>query len=174
MVPNNASKQGTTRATAHKWEDRLRHPCRHRGPRSLREGRKSSSGPSVGELATSRLGDLQRFRGGNKICRGPQVKALPTSRLPCGEFPTLKLGEKLNSGPQVGEMAMPPLPYGGSPPLHNGETNLAVPQKWADWLHHPCQLGGPQRFKAWDKVSAGPQVGRLATSPMPSGWPLTL
>ena len=75
-------------------------------------------------------------------------------------------------------------------------------QKWADWLHHPCRMGGPrrfiageqnqkwsasgqighhpcdlggaQRFKAGDKISSGPQVGRLAPSPLPFGGCPTL
>ena len=33
----------------------------------------------------------------------------------------------------------------------------------------PCRLGGPKCFKAMDKIKSGPQVGRLATSPLPSG-----
>ena len=41
--------------------------------------------------------------------------------------------------------------------------------KWADWLHHRCSLGGPQRMKEGDKVRSSPQVEGLATSPLPFG-----
>ena len=41
--------------------------------------------------------------------------------------------------------------------------------KWADWLHHPCRMGGPQRFRARDKIRSGPHVDGLATSLMPYG-----
>ena len=37
---------------------------------------------------------------------------------------------------------------------------------WADWLHHPCRLGGPPQG---DKNIKGPHVGGLATSSLPSG-----
>ena len=40
-------------------------------------------------------------------------------------------------------------------------TKSVVAHKWADWLHNPRRLGGPQCFKAGDKISNGPQVGGL-------------
>ena len=41
--------------------------------------------------------------------------------------------------------------------------------KWAHWLHHLCHLGGRQHFRVRDKISSGPQMGRLAAShPLPS------
>ena len=43
-----------------------------------------------------------------------------------------------------------------------------MPHKWADWLHYLCRLGCRQRFKAGDKLYTNPQVGILATSPLPS------
>ena len=33
-----------------------------------------------------------------------------------------------------------------------------VANKWAGWLHNPCPLAGPQRFRAGDRISRGPQV----------------
>ena len=39
--------------------------------------------------------------------------------------------------------------------------------KWARWLHHPCRLGDPHRFRAGDHIGSGPQVGKVATSPLP-------
>ena len=56
-----------------------------------------------------------------------------------------------------------------------------VAHKWAWLLHHPCRLGYPRRFKAGGKIRSGPQVGEVATSPMPprgypplqsGGWPI--
>ena len=45
--------------------------------------------------------------------------------------------------------------------------------KWAKWLFHPCRLGDPHRFRAGGKIRSGPQVGKVATSPLPSrGSPL--
>ena len=36
-------------------------------------------------------------------------------------------------------------------------TKAEVALKWAGWLHNPCRLGGPQRFRAGDKMSSGSQ-----------------
>ena len=38
---------------------------------------------------------------------------------------------------------------------------------WARWLHHPCRLGDPLRYKAGGKIRSGPLVGKVATSPLP-------
>ena len=50
--------------------------------------------------------------------------------------------------------------------------------KWARWLHNPCGLGGPHHFGAGVTIRSGPQVGKVATPPLPpkgsppleSGW----
>ena len=38
---------------------------------------------------------------------------------------------------------------------------------WARWLHHPCRLGDPLRFRAGGTIRSGPLVGKVATSPLP-------
>ena len=43
--------------------------------------------------------------------------------------------------------------------------------RWADWIHHPCRLGGPQQG---DRIRNGLHVGVLATSPLPSGGTSTM
>ena len=42
-------------------------------------------------------------------------------------------------------------------------TESEVAQKWVGWLHNPCRLGGPHRFRAVGNISGGAQVGRVAT-----------
>ena len=76
-------------------------------------------------------------------------------------------GGKIRSGPEVGEVATSPLPYRGSPPLQSGGIKSEVGHKWAKWLPHPCRIGEPHRFRAGGKIRSGPQVGELATSPLP-------
>ena len=39
--------------------------------------------------------------------------------------------------------------------------------KWAKWLPHPCRIGEAHRFRAGGKIRSGPQVGEMATSPLP-------
>ena len=96
----------------------------------------------------------------------------------------------------MGKMATSPLPSRGSPPLQSGGQNQKWPtcgqtgyvtpavsgiatasergaksevaHLWAKWLRHPCRLGDPHRFRAGGKIRSGPQVGKMATSPVPS------
>ena len=95
----------------------------------------------------------------------------------------------------MGKVATSPLPYRGSPPLQSGGQNQKWPtsgqsgyltpavsgiptasergaksevaHKWAKWLPHPCRIGDPHRFRAGGKMRSGPQVGKVATSPLP-------
>ena len=84
----------------------------------------------------------------------------------------------------MGKVATLLLPPRGSPPLQSGGQNQKWPingqggyitpaasgiptaskrgpksevaHKWARWLHHPCHLGDPHRFKAGGKIRSGP------------------
>ena len=95
----------------------------------------------------------------------------------------------------MGKLATSPLPYRGAPPLQSGEQNQKWPtsgqigyltpavsgiptaaergaksevaHKWAKWLPHPCRIGDPHRCRAGGRIRSGPQVGKLATSPLP-------
>ena len=102
-------------------------------------------------------------------------------------------GDKIRSGPQVGGFAMSPLPYGGSPTLRRGTkstvahnyatpaisvvpnaslwgTKSAVANKWADWLLPPGHVQAPHRLSAGHNIRSCPQVGGLATLPVPYRW----
>ena len=80
-----------------------------------------------------------------------------------------RAGRKIRSGPQVGKVATSPLPPVGSATALERGAKSEVPHKWARWLHHLCRLGDPHRFKAGGKIRSGPQVGKVATSPLPPG-----
>ena len=47
--------------------------------------------------------------------------------------------------------------------LQSGGGKSVVVHKWADWLHNPYRLGGPQHFKVGDKIRSGPHMGGLTT-----------
>ena len=112
----------------------------------------------------------------------PATSGVPTA---------LEHGGKIRSGPQVGKVATSPLPPRGSPPLPSrgqyqkwptsGQGGYITPaawgnpiasdrgaesqvaHKWARWLHNPCRLGAPDRFRAEGRIRRGPQVGNMAT-----------
>ena len=192
----------------HKWAEFLHHPCVLGGPQTRgqsqrcptsgqncyitpaflgvpKQGNKVKGGPQVGGIATSPL------RLGGPQTRG-QSQRCPTNGQNCYITPAFsgvpKQGNKVKGGPQVGGMATSPLRSRGSP---NKETKSKVPQKWAEFLHHPCVVEGPQTRgqsqkcptsgqnsyitpafsrvpKQGDKVKGGPQVGGIATSPLRS------
>ena len=43
----------------------------------------------------------------------------------------------------------------GVPNTSERGTKTKVAHNLASWLQHPCRLGGPQRFRAGDKISSG-------------------
>ena len=42
-----------------------------------------------------------------------------------------------------------------------------VPHRWARWLHYRCHPGAPHRFTAGGRIRGSPQVGKVATKPLP-------
>ena len=189
-----ASQRGAKSEVTHRWANWIPHPCRIRNPHRFRAGGKIRSGPQVGKLATSPLpyrgspplqsgGENQKWPTSGQIgYLTPAVSGFPAEG-------------KIRSGPQVGKLATSPLLYRGSPPLQRGRQNQKWPtsgqigyltpavsgisaasergaksevaHKWANWLPHPCRIGDPRRFRAGGKIRSGPQVGKLATSPLP-------
>ena len=192
-----ALERGAKSELAHKWAKWLPHPCRIGDPHRFRAGGKIRSGPQVGKVATSPL----PYRGSPPLQSGgqnrkwptsgqggyliPAVSGIPTASArgaksemahkwaewlphPCriGDPHRFRAGGKIRSGPQVGKMATSPLPYRGSTASER-QAKSEVAHKWAKWLPHPCQIGDPHRFKAGGKIRSGPQVGKMATSPLP-------
>ena len=124
---------------------------------------------------------------GQSGCLAPAVSGIPTAS---------ERGGKVRSGPQVGKVATSPLPYRGIPTALERGAKSEVAHKWAKWLPHLCRIGGspplqsggqnqkwpangqsgyltpavsgdPHRFRAGGKIRNGPQVGKVATSPLP-------
>ena len=197
------SEQGGISEVAHLWAKWLRHPCRLGDPHHCRAGGGGiKSGPLVGKVATSPLPSRGspplQSRGGNqkwptsgqRSYVTPAVSGIPTTaergggggsevahlgakwrRQPCrpGDAHRFRAGGEIRSGPQVGKVATSPLPSRGSPPLQSrGGGGSKVAHLWAKWLRHPCPLGDPHHFRAGGEIRSGPQVGKVATSPLPS------
>ena len=121
---------------AHKWAKWLRHPCR--------------------------LGDPHYFRAGGKIRSGPQVGKVATSPLPSRGSPPLQSGGQTQKWPTCGQSGYVSPAVSGIPTASERGGKSEVAHKWAKWLHHPCRLGDPHRFRAGGKIRSGPQVGKVA------------
>ena len=164
------SERGAKSEVAHKWAKWLPHPCGIGDPHRLRAGGEIRSGPQVGKVATSPLpyrgcpplqseGQNQKWpTSGQNGYLTPAVSGIPTAS---------KRGGKIRKGRQVGKVATSPLPYRGSPPLQSGGGKSEVAHNWAKWLPHPCRIGDPLRFRAGGEIRSAPQVGKVATSPLP-------
>ena len=136
-----ASKRGAKSEVAHKWAKWLPHPCR--------------------------IGDPRRFRAGGKIRSGPQVGKVATSPLPYRGSPPLESGGQNQKWPTSGQNGYLTPAVSGIPTASERWAKSEVAHKWAKWLPHPCRLGDPHRLKAGGKIRSGPQVGKVATPPLP-------
>ena len=136
-----ASERGAKSEVAHKWAKWLPHPCR--------------------------IGDPHRFRAGGKIRSGPQVGKVATSPLPYRGSPPLQSGGQNQKWPTSGQSGYLTPAVSGIPTASERGAKSEVAHKWAKWLPHPCRIGDPHRFRAGGKIRSGPQVGKVATSPMP-------
>ena len=136
-----ASERGAISEVAHKWAKWLPHPCR--------------------------IGDPHRFRAGGKIRSGPQVGKVATSPLPYRGSPPLQSGGQNQKWPTSGQSGYLTPAVSGIPTASERGAKSEVAHKWAKWLPHPCRIGDPHRFRAGGKIRSGPQVGKVATSPLP-------
>ena len=127
---------------AHQWAKWLRHPFRLGDPNRVRAGGKIRSGPQVGKVATSPL----LSRGCPPLWRGGGNQTWPTS------------GQSGYITPAVSVI----------PTASERGTKSEVARLWAKWLHHPCCVGDPHRFRAGGEIRSGPLVGKVAMSPLPS------
>ena len=136
-----ASERGAKSEVAHKWAKWLPHPCR--------------------------IGDPHRFRAGGNIRSGPQVGKVATSPLPCRGSPPLQSGGQNQKWPTSGHSGYLTPAVSGIPTASERGATSEVAHKWAKWLPHPCRVGDPHRFRAGCKIRSGPEVGKVATSPLP-------
>ena len=165
-----ASEQGAKSEVAHKWGKWLPHPCRIGDPHRFTAGGKIRNGPQVGKVATSPLPS----RGSPPLHSGGQNQKWPTSGengyltpAVSGIPTTSQRGGKIRSGQQVGKMATSPLPYRGSPPLQSGGQNQKWPTSGQNGYLTPAVSKIPTASEHGSKIRSGPQVGKMATSPLP-------
>ena len=133
---------------AHRWAEMLHHPCI--------------------------LGGSQRHGGQNQIWWGPQVGGNTTSPLHSRGSPKTWGTKSELVGPTSGRKCYITPAFSGVPKDMGNKIRIGGAHKWAEMLHHPCILGGPQRHGQQNQNWWGPQVGRNATSPLHSrGFPKT-
>ena len=135
----------------------------------------------MGQLATSAppSRDPGCFRAWDKISTGPFKEGIGRLHHHCclpgggGGAPTLHSGTK-KRWHIAGLIGYNTAAVWGIPSAAERVSKSELTRKWVDWLHHPCLLMGPQRFRACDKTRVGPKRGALGTSSQPSGGSTTL
>ena len=165
-----ASERGAKSEVAHLWAKWLCHPCGRGDPHSWRAEGKITSRPLVGKMATSPLlsrGSLPLQEGG-EIRSDRLVGKMATSPLPSRGSPPLQSGGQNQKWPTCGQNGYVTPAVSGIPTAAERGAKSEVAHLWAKWLRHPCRLGDPHRFRAGGKIRNGPQVGKMATSPLPS------
>ena len=87
-----------------------------------------------------------------------------------------RAGGEVRSGPASGPRGYIAPVVWGVPDASQWGTKSEVAQGWGGWLHNPCCLVHLPRFRAGHKIrkgpqvgQEGPQVGRVATYPLPFG-----
>ena len=160
---------GQNQEVAHKWARWLHNPCRLGVPSAS----ELEAEPEVAHKWARwlhnpyRLGSPHRFRPGGRIRSGPQVGKVATKLLPPRGAPTLPIGgQNQEVAHKWARWLHNPCRLGGPHRFRAGAI-LRVAHKWARWLHNPCRLGGPLRFRAGGRIRGGPQVGKVATEHLP-------
>ena len=142
-----APGRGEKSEVALKWAKWLRHPCR--------------------------LGDPHRFRAGGEIRSGPLVGKVAMSPLPSRGSPPLQVEGGNQKWPTCGQSGYVTPALSGIPTASERGAKSEVAHLWAKLLRHPYRLADPHRYRARGEIRSGPQVGKVATSPLPSrGSPL--
>ena len=165
------------------WCELLRAPGQVANPASSTSTITSSAGPTHGPASATGGGLLSCSKAKSlgtactlsamkfwlRMCKRASLRA-GDSRC-CLIWPQLQLSH-LGDEQKKLEVAASPVPSPGPkrgrkwemvPTASERGTESEVAHKWARWLHNPCRLGDPHRFKAGDKIRSGPQVGKVAT-----------
>ena len=154
-----ASERGVKSEVAHTWERGLHHPCRLGDLHRFTAGGEIRSGPYMGKVATSPLppqGSPALQSGGQN-----QESAHECTRWlhhPCrlGDPLRFTAGSKIRSRPTSGQGGYITPAASGIPTASKRVVKAEVAHTWAGWLHHPCRLGDPHRFRAGGKIGSGP------------------
>ena len=161
-----ASERGAESKVAHKWASRLHNPCRLGGPHRFRAGGQNQRWPTSGQggyITRAAWGvPTATKRGAESMVAHKWARWLYN---PChlGGSPGLQSGGHNHRWPTSGQGGYITPAAWGVPTASERGAGSEVAHKWARWLHDPCRVGGPHRFKAGGRITGGPQVGKVAT-----------
>ena len=82
--------------------------------------------------------------------------------MPPGGSPPLRSAGLHQKWPTSGQGGYITLAARAVPTASERRADSEVAHKWPRWLHNPCRLGGPHRFRAGGTIRSGPQLGKVA------------
>ena len=150
---------GAKSEVAHTWAMWLHHPCRLGDPHRFKAGGQNQKWPTTGHsgyITPAASGIPTASKRGGKIRSGPYMGKVATSPLPPRGFPRLQSGGPNQKWPINGQCGYITPAALRIPTASERGAKSEVAYKWARWLHHPCRLGDPHRFKAGGKIRSGP------------------
>ena len=156
---------------AHNSAEMLHHPCILADPQKTWGAKSKLVGPTSGRkcyITPSFSGVPKRHGGQNQNWWGPQVGGNATSPLHSRGSPKTWGTKSELVGPTSGRKCYITPAFSGIPKDMGNKIRFGGAHKWAEMLHHPCILGGPQRHGGQNQNWWGPQVGGNATSPLHS------
>ena len=145
-------------------------PLPYRGSPPLQSGGQNQKWPTSGQIGylTPAVSGIPTAsdRGAKSEVAHKWANWLPH---PCriGDPRRFRAGGKNQKWPTSGQIGYLTPAVSGIPAASKRGARSEVAHKWANWLPHPCRIGDPCRFRAGCKIRSGPQVGKLATSPLP-------
>ena len=153
-----ASKRGAKSEVAHKWPRWLHHPCRLGDPHRFEAGGQKQKWPIHGQggyitPAASRIPTASE-RGAKSEVAHTWANWL---HHPCrlGDTHRFRAGGQKQKWPIHGQGGYITPAASRIPTASERGAESQVAHKWARWLHHPCRLRDPQRFRAGGKIRSG-------------------
>ena len=145
-------------------------PLPYRGSPPLHSGGQNQKWPTIGQIGYLTLAvsgsPTAAERGAKSEVAHKWAKWRPHP-LPYRGAPPLQSGGQNQKWPTIGQIGYLNPAVSGSPTASQRGAKSEVAHNRANWLPHPCRIGESHRCRAGGKIRSGPQVGKVATSPLP-------
>ena len=155
---------------AHKWARWPHHSCRLGGSPHLQSRGQNQKWPTSGQggyiTPTASGIPTASERGAKSEVAHKWARWLHNHRRLRGTPPLQCWGQN-QKWPRSGQGGYITPAASGIPTASQRGAKSEWAHKGARWLHNPCRLGDPHRFIAGGRIKSGPQVGKVATSPLP-------
>ena len=161
-----ASEHGAESEVAHKWARWLHNPCPPGGSPPLQSRGQNQMWPTSGQggyITSAAWGIPTASEHGAESEVAHKWARWLHNPCPPGGSPPLQSRGQNQMWPTSGQGGYITSAAWGVPTASEQGAESEVAHKWARWLHNPCRLGDPHRFRAGGRIRSGPQVAKVAT-----------